>query len=175
MRLFAALLLALTSAIAHAAAVWDIELHSLYSSDSFSLVGEFTTASRNTDSGQLITSFSGTVNGAAAHLGSSPAFLFDQMFYGPSDCPGCSIDDSFDNSGLLLQAGDNFINVFSGSSFPIADVLRGEDLDELLVDGSITFDRFTSTVPEPPAGLLYALGLCAILAARRMPAGVHWN
>lgn len=168
MRLFAALLLALSSTIAHAAAVWDVNLHALYSSDTFSMVGEFTTAGTDFDNGQLITSFSGTVDGVAADLTTSGNFTFDQLFYGPSDRPGYAITDSFDDGGLLVLAGDRFVNVFGGATFPIVDIAVGDTLvSDFFVDGSITFDRFTSTVPEPSKGLLLLLGFCATLAARR--------
>lgn len=143
---------------AQATALWDIALTNQYSSDApFSLVGQFTTATtapleRNPEP---LLSFIGTLNGHSVSLtplGTDPSFIYDNLFFGPTDTAhGWYTEDAFDSGGVVIGG----VNIYaSGVLVGLFDTGESEALT-----GNITL---ASAVPELPAVVLVLAALCLL-------------
>jgi hypothetical protein len=163
-RTIATLVLTLASLAAHAAAVWNIDLSG---PGDMTITGQFTTASADFKSPQPILSFVGTFSddleggqpltlvavGQMVPAGYESTFTYDNLFFGPNGA-------WFDNDGLLLRAGLSTVNLYTDGG------LIGYDFHDYFfqiapLSGSITFEGWTSAVPEPSAfwPCLFGLGL----------------
>jgi hypothetical protein len=161
---------------AHAASVWDVSVRNVHDDDSFSLTGQLTT-----DDSGLATSFAGTLSdelvsdralslaplGLHVSTGPGSEFFYDNMFYGPSDRPGYTIEDSFDSQGLLLAYSGGYVNLFA-DPYLFGFDQYGDASYLLELQGSATFDREAlPTVSEPGALRLMALALFGTVYSRR--------
>lgn len=163
---------------AHAAAVWDVDLHAQHHEDTFSLVGQFTTAGTDLSQGQVISNFSGIYSdkfltnvpvalvplGRTVSAGPGLVFVYDNRFF------DTFLPDSFDNEGLLLQITGSFrvdyINIFTDITLASYHYDNGMVYSPF-IDGSIRLDHLTTSVPEPLIVVLFIAGGLMFCIGRR--------
>jgi hypothetical protein len=169
--------LLLVSVLAHASAVFDVNIHNRYSTDFWTLTGQLTTAGTDYAQGEPILSFTGTFSDiyelgqpvtliptgqtVCASATCDSVFLYDNLFFGPTNRPGYTLADSFDSLGWLLNAGLTDINLYSESDAIGYTIHRDFYVQILLVDGTIT------PVPEPADWALYGCSFALFFIVRQ--------